>query len=43
MKENKNIYGAEKVAKKGEIYSSCGVEMGWSQMERRVGTQAVAR
>ena len=41
MKENRNIYGAERVAEKGEIYN--GVEMEWSQMEMRVETQAVAR
>ena len=41
MKENKNICGAEKVAEKGEVF--CGVEMGWLQMESKVGTQATVR
>ena len=40
-KENKNIYGAEEVAETGEIY--CGVEMGWSQMGKKVETQGLVR
>jgi hypothetical protein len=43
MKENRNIYGAEKVAEKVEVF--CVVEMRWLQTERRVEiqTQAVVR
>lgn len=41
MKENRNIYGAEKDAEKVEVYYV--VEMGWLQTERRVETQAVVR
>lgn len=38
MKENKNIYGGEKVVKE-ELYY--GGEMAWLQMGRKVGTQTV--
>jgi len=38
MKENKNIYGGERVVKEEFYY---GGEMAWLQMGRKVGIQTV--